>query len=289
MLTPTSSTFSALGGASPRHWADLTTAELLARRDSGLAARTVAVLPLGATEQHGPHLPLGVDAVLADAMVQRALPLLAPDVPVLVLPTQTVGLSPEHAAFAGTLTLRPETVLRVWTELAECVHRAGVRRLVLFNAHGGHVGLMDVAARELRARLGMMVWHTSWFHLPLGDAVMDLFPPEEHRFGIHAGDLETSLMLALAPERVQMERAQHFHSASESRALHAPLLGNGRSAKLAWQMQDYNPHGAAGNAAAATAAKGHALLAAVAVQLAALLTEVAALPDATLQPGPLQA
>lgn len=270
-----------------RHWADLTTAELQARRDSGWAARTVAVLPLGATEQHGPHLPLGVDAVLADAMVQRALPLLAPDVPVLVLPTQTVGLSPEHAAFAGTLTLRPETVMRVWTELAECVHRAGVRRLVLFNTHGGHVGLMDVVARDLRARLGLMVWHTSWFNLPLGDAVMGRFPPEEHRFGIHAGDIETSLMLALAPERVHMAQAGHFRSASQDRALQFPLLGDGRSAKLAWQMQDYHPQGAVGHAAAATADKGHALLDAVGVQLAALLTEVAALPDTTLQPGPL--
>jgi len=265
-----------------RFWADLTTAQFDGRRRCGLAARTVAVLPVAATEQHGPHLPLNVDTTLVDGMVQAALPHLAPDAQVLFLPTQTVCLSNEHAAFAGTLTLRADTVLRVWSDIGECVHRAGVNRLVLFNSHGGNVSLMDLVARDLRARLGMMVWHASWFNLPLGDDVTGLFPPEEHRFGIHAGDIETSLMLALKPELVDMGQARHFHSQSEVRAARNPILGNGRSAKLGWQMQDYNPQGAVGNAADATADKGQALLAAAGLQLAALLHEVVALPDDTL-------
>lgn len=248
-----------------------------------MAARTVAVLPVAATEQHGPHLPLNVDTTLVDGMVQAALPHLAPHEQVLFLPTQTVCLSNEHAAFAGTLTLRADTVLRVWADIGECVHRAGVNRLVLFNSHGGNVSLMDLVARDLRARLGMMVWHASWFNLPLGDEVTGLFPPEEHRFGIHGGDIETSLMLALKPEQVDMGQARHFHSQSEVRAARGGILGNGRSAKLGWQMQDYNPQGAVGNAADATADKGRALLAAAGLQLAALLHEVAALPDETLQ------
>lgn len=265
-----------------RFWVDLTTAQFDGRRRCGLAARTVAVLPLAASEQHGPHLPLNVDTTLVDGMVQAALPHLPADAPVLFLPTQSVCLSNEHAAFAGTLSLSAETVLRMWVELGECVHRAGVNRLVLFNSHGGNVSLMDLVARDLRSRLGMMVWHTSWFNLALGDEVTGLFPPEEHRFGIHGGDIETSLMLALRPQQVDMGQARHFHSQSAVRAAQGGTLGNGYSAKLGWQTQDYNPQGAVGNAAEATADKGQALLDAAGKQLARLLQEVVDLPDTTL-------
>lgn len=266
----------------PRFWAQLRSADFAALDP----ARAVAVLPLGATEQHGPHLSLAVDTLLADGLVAATLPLLPADLPVMFLPTQAVGFSPEHAAFAGTLTLKAETVVRLWTEIAEGVAAAGLKKLVLFNTHGGHVGLLDVVARDLRARLGLLVYSVSWFNLPLPEAVMAAFPPEEHRFGIHAGDIETSMVLALAPAQVAMQHARHFRSTAEQRAAQYPILGNGRSAKLAWQVQDYNPAGAVGNAAAATAAKGQALVDATAQQFAALLQEVAALPLATVGATP---
>ena len=266
----------------PRFWAELTSPDF-ATLD---AARTVAVLPLGATEQHGPHLPLQVDSTLADGVIRAALPLLPPELPVLFLPTQTVGFSPEHTAFPGTLTLKADTVVRLWTDIAEGVAAAGMKKLVLFNAHGGHVGLMDVVARELRARLGLLVYSVSWFNLPLPADVAALFPPDEHRFGVHAGDVETSMMLALAPAQVRMNEAQAFHSTSRDRAAHYPILGNGKSAKFAWQMQDVNPAGAAGNAAAATAEKGEALLQASGQALADLLAEVSRLPLSTLVTRP---
>jgi creatinine amidohydrolase len=259
-------------------WADLTTRDF-AQLDP---ARTVAVLPLGATEQHGPHLPLAVDRVLVDGIVAAALPRLPQDVPVLVLPTQAVGYSPEHASFDGTLTVSSATLLAMWTDIGQCVARAGVRKLLLLNAHGGQVSLMDIVARELRGRCNLIVYSCSWWNLPLGDAVTGLFTPEEHRFGVHAGDIETSMMLALEPGRVQMGLAQDFKSTSQDRAQRHPVLGNGRTAKLGWHMQDYNPLGAAGNAAAATAAKGRALVEAAGEQLVALLQEFSALPLATL-------
>ena len=259
-----------------RYWADLSTREFTALRAAGTLAATVAVLPVAAVEQHGPHLPLVVDTLICDAIVAGALPLVPADVPVLVLPTQAVGLSPEHAAFDGTLTLSPATLLALWRELGACVARAGVRRLVLFNAHGGNVAPMDIAARMLRHDCGLLVHAVSWFNLPLGDAWDAAFSADEHRFGIHAGDVETSLMLALAPERVAMAEARDFRSAAAERAPHFSILGNGRSAKLGWQMQDYHPAGAVGNAAAATADKGRALLVAAQQALAALLVEVAA-------------
>ncbi len=266
-----------------RFWADLTTTDF-----ATLALdRTIAVLPVAATEQHGPHLPLSVDTDLVDGVVDASLPHLPADLSVLFLPTQAVGFSPEHARFAGTLTLKSETIVRLWTDIGESVAASGVRKLVLFNAHGGQVSVMDLVARDLRARLDMLVYSVSWFNLPLHDAngqdVNAVFSAQEHRFGVHAGDVETSMMRALRPERVRMEAAQNFRSTSQDRAERFDILGNGRSAKLGWQMQDYNVQGAAGNAAAATVDKGRALVDASGRALAALLREIDQLPPDTLR------
>lgn len=272
-----------------RYWSELGTrdfARLAAAPDVG---EVVAVLPLGATEQHGPHLPTGVDTVLVDGIVRAALPWLPADLPVLVLPTQALGLSPEHARFPGTLTLSSQTLIALWREIGACVARTGIHKLLLFNAHGGHVGAMDIVARELRADHDLIVYSSSWYNLPLGDAVNGLFPPEEHRFGVHAGDMETSMMLALQPQCVGMGQAANFESASQARAASYAILGNGRSAKLGWQMQDYNAGGAAGNALAATADKGQALVDAAAQQLALMLQEISRLPLSTLRDRPGQA
>ena len=263
-------------------WADLCHTDFAALDP----ARTVALLPVAAIEQHGPHLPLSVDTDLTEGVLAAAAPHLAADWPVYVLPTQAVGYSSEHQHFAGTLTLEPETVLRLWLELGQSVARAGVRKLLLFNGHGGHHGLLEVAARELRGRCNLLVYGASWYNLPLLDAQgQDLLlrlSPEERRFGIHAGQLETALMLALRPQLVRMEQARHFRSSSEERAQRWPILGNGRSAKLGWQMQDYHPEGAVGNAAAADAALGHELLQAAGRSLAELLRELCQLPLTTL-------
>lgn len=263
--------------SSSRFWADLSTRDFAALDP----ACTVAVLPLGATEQHGPHLPLRVDQCLADGIVAAALPRLPASASVLVLPTQAVGYSPEHAAFAGTLTLPYETVLASWIALGECVARAGVRKLLLFNTHGGQHSLMDIAARELRGRARLITYGCSWWNLPLGDAAA-AFSADEHRFGVHAGGIETSMMLSLAPGLVRSAMARDFPSASRERAARHPILGDGRSAKLGWHMQDYNPEGAAGNAAAATSAQGQALVDAAGQALAQLLQEIASLPLSTL-------
>lgn len=265
-----------------RYWADLTTRDFT-RLD---AAATVAVLPVAAIEQHGPHLPLSVDTTLVDGIVAASLPHLPASVPVLFLPTQQIGKSNEHVRFPGTLTLSAETLMRVWMEIGECVARTGIRKLVLFNAHGGQVSLMDIVARDLRTKHDLIVFSTNWFNLPLGEKVDGLFTPEEHRFGIHAGDIETSMMLALRPQHVDMAQARDFKSASQERSRKYPIIGNGKSAKLGWQMQDYNPLGAAGNATLATAEKGAAVVDAAARQLALMLQEIAALPLSTLVERP---
>ena len=272
-----------------RRWADVSARDFALAQRSGLAAQTVAILPVGAVEQHGPHLPLKVDTALVEGVVDAALPLMAADVPVLVLPTQAIGLSLEHQDYAGTLSLSPATLLAVWTELGVCVARAGVKKLLIFNAHGGNVSSMDIVARQLRMQCGLLVYHSSWFNLPQPAGVNEAFSAHEHRCGVHGGETETSMMLHLAPELVRMEHARHFASSSEVRARQFPILGNGKSAKLGWAMQDYNPQGAAGNAAAADAQRGQALVQGAAASLAQLCAEIHALPEGTVggQPQPL--
>jgi creatinine amidohydrolase len=251
----------------PNQWAALRSPDF-ATLD---AARTVAVLPMGATEQHGPHLPLNVDQLLVEAMVSGAVQRLPQNSPVLVLPTLSVGLSTEHTAFAGTLSLTGHTSLGLVHDLGASVARAGVRKLLMFNAHGGHVSLMDMVSRDLRG-LGLTVFHSSWEQLPLG-ADIDAFSATERRHGVHAGEIETSLMLAIAPELVRMDLAQDFASSAIDRVRQHPLLGQGHS-RMGWHVQDLNPSGAVGRANLADAGRGQALLDAVRAQLAVLLDQL---------------
>jgi creatinine amidohydrolase len=269
---------------SSHFWADLTT-----RQFAQIAAAphddVVAVLPVAAIEQHGPHLPTSVDTTLVNGVIAATLPHLK-NTRALFLPTQQVGKSNEHQRFPGTLTLKAETLIALWTEIGESVHRAGIKKLVLFNSHGGQISVMDIVARDLRVKFDMLVFSSNWFTLPLGDEINALFPPEEHRFGIHAGDMETSMMLALTPQTVDMKQARDFKSSSQERAAKYPILGNGISAKMGWQTQDYNAMGACGNAAIATAEKGHAVINAAGKQLAQLLQEISSLPMSTLIDSP---
>ena len=282
-------------------WSDLTTQQFAELAASPIAERLVAVLPVAATEQHGPHLPLNVDSLLVDGVIKAALPHMgwgkagepsaADAVPALFLPTQKISLSTEHKGFAGTLTLSPQTVMALWMDIGASVARSGIKKLVLLNSHGGNVGLMDVVARELRTAYDLIVYHCSWYNLPLldsqtGEDLNALFSAHEHRFGVHAGEIETSMMLALRPDLVDMQLAENFQSTSEDRAQKYPVLGNGKSAKLGWMMQDYNAKGAAGNAAQATADKGLRVIEAAGQALARLLAEVSDLPLSTLASPP---
>ncbi len=273
--------FPALSCWPSRFWAELSAHDFAAAQSNGLAAQSVALLPVAAIEQHGPHLPLSVDATLAQGVIAAALPLLPAELPLLCLPPQNIGLSMEHTAYPGTLTLAPATLLALWTEIGACVARAGIRKLLIFNGHGGQVSAMDIVARELRVKHRLLVYSASWFGL-VDDAANQQFCAHEQRFGIHGGEIETSMMLHLAPQTVRMENARNFASTSEDRSQRYALLGNGRSAKMGWAIQDYNPAGAVGNAAAATAERGQAMVEASAKGLAQLLQEIHQLPESTL-------
>ena len=269
-----------------KFWADLTSRHFSQLAASSVINQAIAVLPVAAIEQHGPHLPVSVDTSLVNGVIEAALPHLPDSLPVLFMPTQQVGKSDEHIRYPGTLTLGAQTLISVWTELGACVARAGIKKLLLFNSHGGQVSVMDIVARDLRTAHDLIVFSSNWYTLPLDEEVMNLFAPAEHRFGIHAGDMETSMMLALREKYVDMKHAQHFHTQAEERAKNYPLLGNGTTAKMGWQIQDYNPYGAAGDASLATAAKGHAVINAAGLQLARLLQEISSLPLSTLTEQP---
>ena len=257
--------------APARYWHELTSPQFEALDKE----RTVAVLPVGAIEQHGPHLPVYVDACLNQGLVSRALDFLTPDQSVLVLPMMPVGKSNEHLAFPGTLTLSAETLTRLWMEIGESVMRAGIRKLVIFNSHGGQPQIMNIVQRELRVRYGMMVVGLSWPAMGLPEGMFDA---NERKNGIHAGDVETSMMLHLRPDLVHMDKAQNFRTVMEEldgRFEKLTVLGG---VSIGWQVQDLNPNGAAGDATKATAEKGKAVVDHVARNFAKLLAEVADYP-----------
>ena len=261
-----------------RFWRDLSWPEFTALDP----ASTVAVLPVAATEQHGPHLPVGVDDFINAGILAAAMPLM-PD-SVLVLPTCHVGKSNEHLAFPGTLTLSAETLTRLWTEIGESVARAGVRKFVMLNSHGGQPQIMDIVARDLRVRLGMFAVAANLSGL---NAERGLFGPVEAKHGIHAGASETSQMLHLQPGLVHMEHAADFAPATIAIEAEYRYLGAERTAVgFAWQAQDLHPSGACGNAAGADAALGGRIVASAAQGVAALMAEVARYPLAALVAGP---
>ena len=253
-----------------RWWRDLAWPEF-----EGLdPAATIALLPVAAVEQHGPHLPVGVDDFINGGVVAAAMPLM-PD-SVLVLPPSHVGKSNEHLAFPGTLTLGAETLIRVWTELGECVARAGVRKFLMLNSHGGQPQVMDIVARDLRVRLGLfaVAANLSGLHDERG-----LFPAQEWRHGIHGGATETSEMLHLRPDLVRAaERADFAPRTLGIEQEYRFLRAEGAAVGFGWQAQDLHPGGACGNATDADAERGRRLTLSKARGVAALAAEMIRYP-----------
>ena len=245
----------------------------------------IAVLPLAAIEQHGPHLPLGVDSFIAEAYLSRAREMLPDDLPVTFLPIQRVGISTEHLAYSGTLTFSAQTAIAAWTELGESLARAGLRKLVMVTSHGGNVAAMELVARDLRARLRMLAVTVGWHRVGYPDGV---FSSEEKKHGIHAGDIETSLMLAAKPDTVHIQKAVRATPETVAMAQEFKWLGAYRPAGFAWMTQDLNPTGAVGDGTLAKADKGEAALAQGAKAFVELLREIDRFDLSRLREGPLR-
>lgn len=253
------------------YWQELSTGEL----DDVDVESTIAVLPVAAIEQHGPHLPLATDALINAGIVRKMLPQVPDQVAVLVLPPLDYGSSAEHLDFPGTLSIEPELLLNVWLAIGDDVARTGIRKLVILNSHGGQKSLVDLAALNLRRAHDMLAVRCSYFSFGAPDGV---FREEEWMAGLHGGEIETSLMLHLHPELVRMDRARNFTSLAATMARNNKWLGVEKPIGFGWKSQDLNPAGVAGNAAQADADRGAVYLDHIGLSLAELIAEVASTP-----------
>jgi creatinine amidohydrolase len=227
-----------------RDWADFRAPDFTAIDPMA----TIAILPTAAVEQHGPHLPVGTDTIINTHLCRLLADRAPADLDLRILPVMAVGKSNEHLWAPGTLTLSAATALAAWTEIGLSVARAGVKKIVILNSHGGNADLISILSRELRVQAGMLAVRLGWsaFGLPEG-----LYSAQETRFGIHGGDMETSLLLHFRPDTVDMSKAADFRSTAET----APIPPIGAVAQ-AWISTDLNPAGVVGEAHLATAEKG---------------------------------
>jgi creatinine amidohydrolase len=263
-----------------KFWAEMTWTDFQTRD----MTRTIAVLPLAATEQHGPHLPLGTDTFIMEGYIARVVPRLPDELAVLFLPVQNCGLSIEHTDYPGTLSLPAEPLIGAWTKLCECVHRTGCRKLVLLSSHGGNTAILDVIAHDLRARLGMLVVLASWHRFGAPDG---LFSAHEQAHGIHAGEIETSLMLNFRPDLVRTAEAADFTSKSVEMEGEFNRLRVDRPTGFGWMSQDLSASGATGNAQAANAREGEACAEHGVTAFIELLQDIDGFELARLKDGPL--
>ncbi len=247
-------------------------------------SQVIAVLPVAAIEQHGPHLPVSVDVVINEGYIKLAAERIPGDLPVLFLPLQPAGVSGEHSEYPGTLSLSVESAIHAWTEIGDGVARAGCRKLVVMNSHGGNVAAIEIVTQSLRQRWRMLAIHASWRRFGYPDG---LFSKREAAYGVHGGDAETSLMLALRPEMVRMEQVRDFASATESMERDFALLRSKPPLGFSWMVSDLNRDGAVGEANRASAAKGEAARDYGVERFIALLRDVRAFDLSRLSPGPL--
>ena len=230
---------------------------------------TVIVLPTGATEQHGPHLPCLVDTVISSGVVGHALAKLPADVPAFAMSPITYGKSEEHLHFPGTMTLSGETLLATMNEISESVYRAGFRKLLIVNGHGGQPQIMEISAREMRLRHGDFIVVPS-FTWRVPNAAGRYLADKEKKLAMHAGHAETAIMLALAPDTVHMERAVANYPPEFPSKL---LSADGRPA-CAWTARDFGPSGIIGDPLPATREQGLEILESLAVGWAQAITEL---------------
>ena len=230
----------------------------------------VIIQPIGAIEQHGPHLPLVVDVAIASTAIAKALAELPDYIPAFALPPLYYGKSNEHWHFPGTITLSAQTLYNVLYESAESLYRAGFRKLVWVNGHGGQPQVLEMAARDLHQTYGdLSVFPLFVWNVP--NPAAELFSPKELELGIHAGDVETSLMLSILPDQVHMDKAvcEYPQGLPEN-----SLLSMEGALPFAWVTRDLTRSGVLGDATTASQEKGDRLLQALTEGWVQVITEI---------------
>lgn len=231
---------------------------------------TVIVQPIGAIEQHGPHLPLVVDSAIATAVLGKAMEALPETIPAYALPPLCYGKSNEHWHFPGTITLSAQTLITVLLEVGESLYRAGFRKWVLLNAHGGQPQVMEIVARDLHQKYDdFLVFPLFVWRVP--NVAAELLTPKELELGIHAGDAETSLLLSILPEWVRMEEAiaEYPHDLPQE-----GLLSMEGNLPFAWVTRDLTRSGTLGDPTTATKEKGDRILESLAASWVQVLQDI---------------
>jgi len=252
------------GPSSSRIIGDLTFQEV----GSALRESSILCLPMGSMEQHGPHLPLNTDAVLAEAFTGRIVERWGEPYDLWRLPPISVGLSREHDWAAGTLSLSVSGMTAVLRDLCrEIVRALPARNLLIVNGHGGNGGMLEALGRELHGDFGLNLCalHLGAMISPVADAAV----PE-----IHAGKDETSVMLALAPERVRRERIPGLKAPPDGDAVRATILDPATSWPWSSGDQRIAQAGVIGDARAASAEHGNAIVARVVEATGAVLKKL---------------
>jgi len=250
-----------------RFWQDLTSPDFGAL-DAG---RTVAVLPLCATEQHGPHLPTGTDTIIAQGLTGEVAQRFSGGFDLLFLPRLAIGASQEHARFAGTISISTPALIERISTIGAQVAASGLKKLVLVSSHGGNVAAMTAAALACREQHGLLAVTLTWSRLGLPHGLVDA---DERALGIHGGFVETSLMLHFRPDLVRMDKAANFASLQSDLAARYEHLRAYGAVGFGWLAGDLNESGAVGNAASANAAAGRDICAHQADAFVALAGEV---------------
>lgn len=216
----------------------------------------VIIQPVGAIEQHGPHLPLIVDAAIGAGVLGKALSKLEADIPAYALPTLYYGKSNEHWHFPGTITLSTQTLTAIIMEVGESIYRAGFRKFVLMNSHGGQPQVMQMAARDLHVKYSdFAVFPLFTWRVP--HITKELLTPKEATQGMHAGDAETSIMLAILPDQVKLDKAVAEYPPEQPAD---SLLSWEGKLPVAWVTKDISKSGVIGDATTATKEKGDRIL-----------------------------
>jgi len=250
-----------------RFWQDLTSPDFGAL-DGG---RTVAVLPLCATEQHGPHLPTGTDTMIAQGLTGEVARRFDGDFDLLFLPRLAIGASQEHARFAGTISISTPALIERISTIGAQVAASGLKKLIIVSSHGGNIAAMSAGALACRQNHDLLAVTLTWSRLGLPDGLVDA---DERAHGIHGGFVETSLMLHFRPDLVRMDEAADFASLQSDLAARYRHLRAYGPVGFGWLAGDLNASGALGNAASANAAAGRDISAHQAEAFIALAGEV---------------
>lgn len=233
-------------------------------------ANTVLVQPVGAIEQHGYHLPLIVDSAIGVSVLGEALHRLDANIPAYALPPLHYGKSNEHQDFPGTISLSAETLLAVLHDVADSLYRAGFRKLIFMNSHGGQPQVMEIAATDIHARYPDF-WVFPVFTWRVTNEHKTLMSEDERALAMHAGDAETSLMLAVMSERVRMADAVCEYPPERPPG---SLLKTKGALTFSWLTRDISQSGVVGDATAATSEKGDRILQLLAEGWVQLLRDV---------------